>query len=107
MRIWTGLAIALTLSYSTVSGAWADCTSDQAEALNSKVTARGVTLDATADNWTAEKDAKLEAIKDQLSKVSDQHSAAVAADDQSALNKVCDDYRAILVKIDELTEQME
>ena len=107
MRIWACFAIGLTLSFSTISSVWADCTSDEAEALNSKVTARGVTLDATADNWTAEKDAKLEEIKDQLNKVSDQHSAAISADDQNALNTVCEDYRAILAKIDELAEQME
>lgn len=107
MRIWTSFAIGLALSFAMISSAWADCTSDEAEALNSKVTARGVTLDATSDGWTAEKDAKLEDIKDRLSTVSDQHSAAISADDQSALNKVCEDYRAILVKIDELAEQME
>ena len=107
MKYLTGLGIGLALTLATISSAWADCTFNEAEGLNSKVTSRGVTIDKTSDGWTTEMDEKLEEIKNQLKKVSDQHNAAVSADDQNALNVVCDDYRVILVEIDELTKQLE
>ena len=107
MRNLTGLGVGLALTLSAVSSAWADCTYNEAEALNAQITSRGVTLDSTADGWTAETDAKLEHIKDQLDEVSDQHNAAVSANDQNALNAVCENYRAILAEIDELAKQLE
>lgn len=107
MRNLTGFGIGLALALSIISSAWADCTYNEAEALNAKVTSRGVTIDSTSDGWTAETKAKLEQIKNQLDKVSDQHNAAISAGDQNALNTVCEDYRAILVEIDELAKQLE
>jgi hypothetical protein len=107
MRILPSFGIGLALALSTISSAWADCTYNEAEALNAKVTSGGVTLDATSDGWTAELKAKLEKIKNQLVKVSGQHDAAVSADDQDALNTVCEDYSAIIVEIDELAKQLE
>ncbi len=107
MRHLTGFGIGLALALSTISSAWADCTYNEAEALNAKVTSRGVIIDSTSDGWTAELDERLEAIKNQLDKVSGQHNAAVSADDQNALTAVCEDYRVILVEIDELTKQLE
>ena len=107
MRNLTSFGIGLALALSTISSAWADCNYNEAEALNAKVTSRGVTIDATSDGWTPELDEKLEKIKSQLDKVSDQHDAAVSADDKNALNAVCEDYRAILVEIDELAKQLE
>ncbi len=107
MRKLTGFGIGLALALSTISSAWADCTYNEAEALNAKVTSRGVTIDSTSDGWTAELDERLEKIKNQLDKVSDQHNAAVSADDQNALNAVCEDYRALLGEVDELVKQVE
>jgi len=107
MRYLISFGIGLALELSTISSAWADCTYNEAEALNAKVTSRGVIIDGTSDGWTAETDERLEEIKNQLSKVSDQHNAAVSVDDQNALNTVCEDYRAILVEIDELAKQLE
>ena len=107
MRNLTTFGIGLALTLSTISPAWADCNFNEAEALNAKVTSRGVTIDSTSDGWTAEMDERLDKIKNQLKKVSDQHEAAVSADDQNALDTACEDYRAILVEIDELTKQLE
>ncbi len=107
MRKLTGFGIGLALALSTISSAWADCTYNEAEALNAEVTSRGGTIDRPSDGWTAETGERFEKIKNQLDKVSDQHNSAVSADDQNALNAVCEDYRAILVEIDELAKQLE
>jgi hypothetical protein len=107
MRNLPSFGIGLALALSTISSAWADCTYNEAEALNAEVTSRGVTIDRPSDGWTAETGERFEKIKNQLDKVSDQHNAAVSADDQIALNAVCEDYRAILVEIDELAKQLE
>ncbi len=107
MRNLPSFGIGLALALSTISSAWADCTYNEAEALNAKVTSSGVTIDSTSEGWTTELKEKLENVKSQLVKVSGQHNAAVSADDQDALNAVCEDYRAILVEIDELAQQLE
>ena len=62
MRYLTSFGIGLVLALSTISSAWADCTYNEAEALNTKVTSRGVTIDSTSDGGTAETDERLEEI---------------------------------------------
>ncbi len=63
MRNLTSFGIGLALALSTISSAWADCTFNEAEALNAEVTSRGVTIDRPSDGWTAETDERFEEIK--------------------------------------------
>ena len=53
MKYLTGLGIGLALTLSTISSAWADCTYNEAESLNAKITSRGVIIDKGSDGWTA------------------------------------------------------
>ena len=106
MRNWTSFGVGLALTLSTISSAWADCRFNEAESLNAKITSR-IIIARSLNGWTAEMEERLEKIKNQFNKASDQHSVAETADDLTALSPVCDDYRAILVEIDELTKSLE
>ena len=105
MRKLAGSAAGFVFAVAITGSAWADCSYNEAEGLNAKITARGITLDATSGGWSSEKKEQLENIKSQLRIVSDQHNEAVTAHDQEALDKVCDDYRVILADIDALENQ--
>ena len=106
MRYLTGFGIGLALVFSTFSSAWADCTFNEAEALNGRITSN-VIIAKTSPGWTAEMEEQLDAITNRFDKVADQHNAAESADDQNALNAVCEDYRAILAEIDELSKKLQ
>jgi len=102
-----GLSILLALAISTVSTAWAaDCRFNEAESLNAKITSK-VIIAKSLDGWTAEMDSELEEIKHRLNEVSDRHNTAESADDLNALSVVCDDYRTLIVEIDELAKPLE
>ena len=106
MRTLPSFGMWLTLTIFTISPAWADCRFNEAESLNAKFTSK-VIIAKSFDGWTAEMDQKLEKMKHRFNEVSDQHNAAESADDLTALSPVCDDYRALLVEIDELTKLLE
>ncbi len=106
MRTLLSFGMWLALTISAISTAWADCRFNEAESLNAKITSR-VIIARSLNGWTAEMEERLEEIKNQFNKASDQHSVAETTDDLTALSPVCDDYRALLVEIDELTKQLE
>ena len=106
MRTLSSFGMWLTLTIFTISPAWADCRFNEAESLNAKFTSK-VIIAKSFDGWTAEMDQKLEKMKHRFNEVGDQHNAAESADDLTALSPVCDDYRALLVEIDELTKPLE
>ncbi len=106
MRTLPSFGMWLALTISTISTAWADCRFNEAENLNAEFTSK-VIIAKSLDGWTAEMDERREEITNQFQKVVDQHSAAESADDLTALGPVCDDYRALLVEIDELTKLLE
>ena len=105
MQKLAGFAAGLAFAVAMTGSAWADCSYNEAEALNAKITARGITADATSAGWSSEKKERLENVKSQLRVVSDRHNEAVTAHDQEALDKVCEDYRVILTEIEELEKQ--
>ena len=102
----TGFGIGLALSLFTIPSVWAACTFNEAEGLNGKITSK-IIIAKSLDGWTAQMDERLEEIKNQFNRVGDQHSVAETTDEQTALDAVCDDYRVILVEIDELTKPLE
>ena len=106
MRIFGGLGVWLALTFFIVSSAWADCRFNDAEKLNADFTSK-IIIAKSLDGWTAEMSERREQITSQFHKVSDQHSAAESADDLTALQPVCDDYRTLLVELDELTKSLE
>ena len=106
MRKLASFGIGLALSLSTISSVWAECTYNEAEALNAKITGTGITTDPSSDSWTAELEERFEEIKSRFLEVSEEHTVAVTAHDQNALNTACEGYRAILVEIDELAKQL-
>ena len=106
MRTFPSFGMWLALTISIISTAWADCRFNEAENLNAKITSK-VIIAKSLDGWTAEMVQKLEKIKHRFIEVNEQHDAAESADDLTALSLVCDDYRALLVEIDELTKPLE
>jgi hypothetical protein len=50
---------------------------------------------------------ELETLKLRFQGVGDQHSVAESNDDLAALATVCDDYRALLAEMDDLTKSLE
>ena len=99
--------LATVLTLSTASVASDNCSHGEAEALNSSVTGKGVTTDPTSEAWTPELSRQFEEIKIRFLEVSERHSAAISADDQTALNAVCEDYRVILSEMDDLAKELE
>lgn len=107
MRIARSFGILLALAISTVSTAWsAECKFNEAESLNAKFTSK-VIIARSYNGWTPEMEEELEILKLRFQDVGDQHSVAESNDDLAALATVCDDYRALLAEIDDLTRSLE